>query len=131
MLDTDHTAKRITETERLLNKGIWVTAGTILLIMLMMTTCTMHSNTYDGERIREEAAAQKNEIELAKQKAIVRQAEIQADKERLEIIERLIKSGINPVAARCGINGWTVVHDDPTCLVAAGINNNSQRKTEE
>jgi hypothetical protein len=132
-VDLSETTKSTKEPQNLATKAMWITSGTILLIMLMMTTCTMHSNTYDADRIREEALKQKNDVKIAEQEAIVNQANIQAQRESAAIIERLIKAGVNPIAARCGVYGWSSssMHDDPACLIAAGAGNNPQIKETE
>jgi len=70
----------------------------------------MHSNTFDGERLRGEA-----EIERAQTEAAV--AESNARLEEIKAIERLVNNGINPIAARCAVKGWSN-YEKETCLLA-------------
>ena len=97
-------------THPLLKTGIYVGGSIILTLFLVFGGCTMHSNTFDGERLRGEA-----EIERT-----ITEREIAASKARQEdvaTIERLVLNGTHPVAARCAVMGWNATGRE-TCLLA-------------
>ena len=96
----------------------------IVALFTIMGGCSMHSNAYDGERLLGDAEVQKAKTEA-------RMAEVQADEnikvaaskaktEQTLAIERLIGTGVNPIAARCAVMGWEVNARTPdtTCMVA-------------
>lgn len=97
-------------THPLLKVGIYIGTTIILTLFLIFGGCTMHSNTFDGERLKGKA-----EIERA-----ITEREVAASQARLEeikAIERLVNSGVGTVAARCAIKGWSP-NDRNTCLLA-------------
>ena len=97
-------------THPLLKTGIYTVTAIIVTLFLVFGGCTMHSNTFDGERLRGKA-----EIERAKTEASV--AKSKAQLEEVKAIERLVNSGINPVVARCAVKGWSN-YEKETCLLA-------------
>lgn len=98
-------------THPLLKTGIYTGAAVVLTLFTIFASCTMHSNTFDGERLKGEA-----EIQRAKTEASI--AESNAQLEEIKAIERLINSGTNPVAARCAVKGGGTSTDGrKTCLL--------------
>ena len=101
---------------------IKLVAGVIVSLFLIMSGCAMHSNTYDGERLQGDADVQRaiTEARVAEVEAQSRIsiAESAAKKEETLAIERLIGKGVNPIAARCAVKGWSDSSRDTTCLVA-------------
>ena len=79
----------------------------------------MHSNTYDNERMRAGAEQTRAEKELVQIKNSGKKelAEIKSTSQikQTEAIERLIAKGIDPVAARCAIEGWEKSDDGEIC----------------
>jgi hypothetical protein len=116
--------------KKLANRGMWMGSVLIFSTIMLMTTCTMHSNTYDPERLREEAAIRQVEAEIERIKVEVDREAIRARQEATKAIERLIAKGVNPVAARCGIKGWSLNTEEMPCIIAAG-NDNPIRQAEE
>lgn len=111
------------DVKKIANKAIYFGFGAIVLIVLSMTTCTMHSNTYDPERLREEAEMKKVEVEIERAKIDIHRAELTKEQAELKTLERLVKLGVNPIAARCGVYGWQSDrngNDDTACIIAAG-----------
>lgn len=104
------------DVKKIANKAMYLGFGTLLIIFLSMTTCTMHSNSYDPDRIREQTALKTAEVDVERAKL--------ANKEKeLKIIERLVALGVNPIAARCGVHGWNTDRNgnpDTACVIAAG-----------
>ena len=78
----------------------------ILTLFGMLVGCTMHSNTYDAERLTAET-------ELVK-------ARNQTEIEQYAAIERLIKAGVDPLEARCSILG-TSNHGNAQVDICKGI----------
>ncbi len=110
-VDEKRNTKEFSNEQKLLNKLMFVCGGVLVIIFLGMTTCTMHSNGYDSERIKEGA--------VALQAKYAMQTATSAHRlEKIKAIERMIKNGANPVAAACAIHGWD--NDDIACIVAAG-----------
>lgn len=121
LLDTEEMTPN--DVKEIANKAIYFGFGAIVLIVLSMTTCTMHSNTYDPERLREEAEIKKVEVEIERTKIDIQRAELAKEQAELNTIERLVKLGVNPIAARCGVHGWQSDrnnNDDTACIIAAG-----------
>ena len=67
--------------------------GGLIVVVLSLTTCRMHSNSYEAEV----------EAEVTKQI----QAKMASEQQRLAALKDLIDSGVNAVAARCAIKGWS------------------------
>jgi hypothetical protein len=106
------------ETENhtpLLKPALYTAATVICIIIMTFAGCSMHSNTYDGERLKGEAEIQRAVTERAK-------AEAEARKEETLAIERLVGTGINPVAARCAVKGWSS-QDREACVLAGAREN--------
>lgn len=97
-------------THPLLKIGIYTGTVIVLTLFTIFGGCSMHSNTFDGERLKGQA-----EIQRAKTEASV--AESNTRLEEIKAIERLINSGTNPIAARCAVKGWTG-SDRNACLLA-------------
>jgi len=116
------------ETERFITL---VVASCFILFMLMLTTCSIHMNTFNaGEEKIESAqiiakakartaeilaevdvqkAETQGEIDIAKQ-------EHEAEMERLKVVERLIKDqDVDPIAARCAVEGWSESNNPVVC----------------
>ncbi len=112
------------DVKKLVSKAIYAGCGTLLIIILAMTSCTMHSNTLDPARLREEVAIKKVEAEITRTQIEVEREETIIKKERLKTFERLVKLGGNPIAIRCGLSGWSSHRNgDTTCVVAAAQQN--------
>ncbi len=114
--------------------GIYALTTFLIVVFLGMTTCAIHSNTYDEARARGEAEKIRAESSLAKIKSEAKIKEIEADQkaktDEIEAIERLIAKGINPVAARCAVKGWKGDKggtESSICTVAAALNGNLQK----
>ncbi|KKK71783.1 hypothetical protein LCGC14_2910480 [marine sediment metagenome] len=84
----------------------YVLSGVLLTFFLIVGSCSMHSNTFDAERRHADAA-----YELAR--AEHTRASNEVDLEKVKTIERLIKNGTDPIAARCAVKGWD--SRDTTC----------------
>jgi len=96
--DTPETPKpskpQLTEQERTIRFVGRTIATAILLIFLMVTSCTMHSNTFDAARLVEEAKI----VKLENENSLV----IQKTKRDLTTkMTTLIENGANPIAVRC------------------------------
>ena len=85
-----------------------IIAGTLLLIVAAMTSCTMHSNTYDAERLVEEVKIQQAENERTKMIEETKQ-------KKTEAIEKLIREGNNPIAVKCAITSSKPKDLDDKC----------------
>jgi hypothetical protein len=97
-------------------KPIMYTCATVFVtIMLVFGGCTMHSNTFDAERLKGQA-----EIERSKTEASI--ARSNAQLEEIQAIERLVTSGVNPIAARCAVMGWTNSEKETCLLAGADVN---------
>ena len=96
----------------------------IVALFTIMGGCAMHSNAYDGERLQGDAEVQKAITQAriaevqAEEKVLIAQSD--AKTEQTLAIERLIGTGVNPIAARCAVMGWEVNSRTPdtTCMVA-------------
>ena len=76
-------------------------AGTVCLAMLSLTTCVMHSNTYNEAQGKVVTIKVQAEVEMSKQKHL-------EGMERLKVVENLISNKqVDPIAARCAVEGWT------------------------
>lgn len=95
------------------NRLMYVSSGTLIVIMLSMTTCVMHNNTLGPARMKEEAVAEQAKYRVA-------ELTVQNRIEKIKAMERMIKEGANPIAAACAVHGWN--NDDIACIVAAGKN---------
>jgi len=122
-----------------------VIGATIVLSIFFsgITSCQKEAQKYNADntaahaeyqQIIKEAEAKRYEI-TRKADAYYEEVTEQADNMDLIIIERLVQEyGINPVAARCGIDGWRDSSVDKNmCLSAVqiDINAKSQRLTIE
>ncbi len=97
-------------THPLLKTGIYTVTAIILTLFTIFGGCSMHSNTFDGERLKGVA-----EIQRAKTEASI--AESNAKLEEIKAIERLINSGTNPIAARCAVKGAVGTSEREACLL--------------
>jgi len=99
-------AAELTPEHRIWRLVIISIATFLVVVFLGMTTCTMHSNTYDDARARADAEKIRAQKELAQIENTTKAKQIEAKAKQIEAIERLIAKGINPVAARCAVEGW-------------------------
>lgn len=81
-----------------------------VVFLLTVGSCTMHSNTFDKDRILANA-----ELERANAASI--EASSKAELEQIKAIEALIQGGVDPIAARCAVMGWD--RTDNTCLMVS------------
>jgi len=101
-----------TEADRLYRLMVYAVASVLVIIMLSIVSCTMHSNAYEPE------------LEAAMTEQVIAEAEVakirvQAEADKLKTLKELIDSGVNPVAARCAITGWSGSTDAGICERAA------------
>ena len=87
----------------------------LCVIVLVMGSCTMHSNTFDGERERAEAEQMKVQHENRKVQAEEAEVKAVAQSKKTEAIKDLIEKGYNPVGVRCAIEGWSNQADREAC----------------
>lgn len=99
------------------NKIIYLGFTSLLVTVLAMTTCTMHSNTYDSERLEQEVKVAMVEVQLEQKKLEIKELAVKGEAAKLEIIERMVKNGTNPISAACAILGFN--QEDIGCIVAA------------
>ncbi len=90
----------------------------LTILILSMVTCTMHSNTYDGERLRENAVVEQGKVDLKKVELQIKQTQADIERERLQTVEKMVANGLNPIAAHCAVYGFN--DSDISCVVAAG-----------
>ena len=88
----------------------------IVTLFLTVGSCTMHSNSIDPARLKEEATIKEAEAKLSAQRLLL-------EKEQLKTLERLINQGINPIAARCAVEGWDKNRPDVVCVSAVNSPN--------
>lgn len=87
----------------------------LCFIVLTIGSCTMHSNTFDGERERAEAEQMKVQHENRKVQAEEAEVKAVAQSKKTEAIKDLIEKGYNPVGVRCAIEGWSSQADREAC----------------
>lgn len=113
-----------TETEKLVRMGMYLLTGIVMGMFLLMTTCTIHSNTYDADRTKAEALRMKQVVALEERKTTAKIAiaekEAETKKTQLETLERLVDKGLNPVAIRCAIGGWKTQAEGHICERTSG-----------
>ena len=101
-LSTEEEAKQV----KLLT---YVIGGAVCFMFLMLTTCTMHMNSYNPEEAKAQAIITKAKIERDT-------AANTATLERLKVVKGLIRDQkVDPIAARCAVEGWTEKTSD-VCL---------------
>jgi len=91
----------ISEQERTIRFVGKIIAFVVLMIFLMVTSCTMHSNTFDAARLVEEAkikAIENGKMKLENEKSLTFQ---ETKRQRTAAMKELIENGKNPVAVRC------------------------------
>ncbi len=79
--------------ERLLRQLMYTIGAVVIVFFLTVSSCSMHSNAYEPD------------VEAEYTKQI--QAKAVAEQHRIKALKELIDSGVNPVAARCAIQGWS------------------------
>jgi hypothetical protein len=84
-----------------------VVAGTVIAVIAIVGGCSMHGHVYEADNIRAEAAVQAEKTKAAA-------AEYEADKAKTDAIASMVNSGVNPIAAKCAVNGW--MSNDDTCM---------------
>ena len=72
---------------------IYAVATVIIVFFLTVSGCTMHSHAYGPE--------------LAKEETAQIQAKALSDQQRIKALKELIDTGVNPVAARCAVYGYS------------------------
>ena len=87
----------------------------IVVFLLSVTTCGIHRGTYNPDEARADAIINASQIEMNK-------AEHNAEMARIKILQGMVNDGIDPITARCGVEGWEE-SDDEICLasVTSGI----------
>ena len=107
----------VTGEQRLMRLAIYAVATVLITIVLTMGGCTMHSNAYEPDveaEITLQITAQL-EVEKLIQKGY-------ADK--TAAVKELVKFGTSPVAAHCGIYGWSAsTKAKEVCMVAGMVKN--------
>jgi len=71
---------------------LYIVGGFFLLLFSVFAGCSMHGHVYESAHTLADAKY-----------ATVQNA---ASLERVKAVERLIKNGIDPIAARCAVYGW-------------------------
>ncbi len=100
---------------------IYAIAGTLCFMMLAMTSCAVHMNSFTPEEERAEVAITKAkteaQIEMSKQNHLEEMA-------RLKQVADLIKrDNLDPIAARCAVEGWTEETSNVCLELVKGKNN--------
>ena len=96
--------------ERMITLAI-KTIGVVLgILFLGISTCSIHGNAYEADVI---SAKAKLAVEQTKQE----EADAKVRIEKINAMERMVNSGVNPIAIRCMDKGW---NNDNTCL-AVGL----------
>jgi len=109
ILDEEQSNKlEMSSEERTIRFVSKIIAATLLLIVFAMTSCTMHSNTYDAERLVEEAKIQQAENEQTKMIE-------ETKRKKIEAIANLIREGKNPIAVKCAITSSVPKDLDDKC----------------
>lgn len=90
----------------------------LLVVFVVPASCVVLTSFDDAEQDAQEA--RKIEAHSAKEQEETR-AKLELEKARLETLERLIKDGMGPVAARCAVEGWGSITQD-ACQMAEAIN---------
>lgn len=107
----------------LIRYGIKMLAITIMFIFGSMSSCTMMPEFVDADTAKVKEAEYKGKVAIAEQQHKEAMAKIAS-------IEKLIKEEkVNPVAARCAVNGWD--RNDSVCekLVASKKPANVRKET--
>ena len=107
---------KIDSEEFRINKMIIRAVVVVLVVFLLsLTTCGIHRNTYNPDETRAEAIVNASRIEM-------RKAEHSSEMARIKILQEMVGDGIDPITARCGVEGWEE-SDDEICLasVTSGI----------
>lgn len=87
--------------------GIKMAAITIMVVMASFASCSMMPDFVDADEAKVKEAEYKGNVALAEQKHKEEMAKIAA-------IEKLIKEDkVDPIAARCAVNGWD--RNDSVC----------------
>jgi len=80
--------------------GIKMVAITIMVVVVSMASCSMMPEFIDAETAKVETAKTNGQVKISAQKHTAEMAKIAA-------IEKLIKEHkVDPVAARCAVEGW-------------------------
>jgi hypothetical protein len=96
------------KTEKLVSLLV---AGCFSVLVLSITTCSVHMNMFNPGEVKLKAAEANAKIEISRQ-------EHTEEMERLKVVERLIiDSKVHPIAARCAVEGWK--NNDDVCEVLA------------
>jgi len=83
-----------------LKYGFKMLAITIMVVVVSMASCSMMPEFIDAETAKVETAKTNGQVKISNQKHT-------ADMAKIAAIERLIKEHkVDPVAARCAVEGW-------------------------
>ena len=112
MLDEGGSSKpKLTGQQSIERLITYAVAICFIALVLTIGSCTAHSNSYDPKRLKEEAAVKEQEVKIQHERLMF-------EKERSAAIERLVDKGVNPIAARCAIEGWDKKATDVVCVSA-------------
>jgi len=107
---------QLTGQQRIERIVTYVIGSCFVAFVVTIGSCTAHSNSIDPDRLKEEAVIKEAEVKLSAQRLIL-------EKEQLMTLERLINQGINPIAARCAVEGWDKNKPDVVCVSAVNSPN--------
>jgi hypothetical protein len=92
----------------------------VIIVFTIVGGCTAHSNTYDADRKRAEA-----EYKAEAVKGEIARAE--AEQAKIETIRKMtMDGGINPIAARCAVEGWNDRSDTCKLIGIRGENSSNE-----
>ena len=103
------TSEENTKAEYNLNKRVLYVVGfCFCFLVTFVSSCTMHSNAYEPDLLKEqtERARANAESNISQSKAI----------------KELINDGVNPIAARCAIEGWNNSNSNDVAICTAAGN---------
>jgi len=112
----DEKPEQLTGQQRIERIITYMIGTCIVAFFVTVGSCTMHSNSFDPARLKEEASVKEAEAKLSAQQLLHK-------KEQLATLERLINQGINPIAARCAVEGWDKNKPDVVCVSAVNSPN--------
>ena len=95
---------------------MWTIFGVFFILILSISGCTMYSNSVEAEQIRATTEQIKEQTKIRKEKN--------------DAIIELVEKGVNPIAARCAIMGYTLsTYISNPC--SSFVNTNDKQITEE
>ena len=96
------------DSDQIAKIAIYCATTFLVVLFLSFVGCSMHSNSLDGERNKTEA------IKIEAQ-AKLEEAQSQTELKKIESIKELINKGVNPLAARCAVEGYKDIGDAAIC----------------